>query len=179
MKLIKTKIQGVFIIENNKFEDSRGFFTESYNYLLFKKFIKSKFIQDNISLSKKKFTFRGLHFQKKPFQQSKLIRVDQGAIIDFILDIRRFSKTYLKLIMIKLTEKDLKQIYIPKGCAHGFLTLAPKTKVFYKVDNYYSKSHDAGYNILDKKISLKKLNKNSFFLSKKDYNLPFLNEKIK
>lgn len=174
MQINKTKLKGVFIIKTTQFKDQRGLFTESFNQKIFK-FLKVKlFVQDNISYSKKIYTFRGLHFQNKPYQQAKLIRVDQGAIIDFILDLRSNSKTYLQMITIKLDDQNHKQIFIPKGLAHGFLTLKPNTKVFYKVDEYYSKQHDKGFNILDPKIKITGFNKAKFHLSSKDKNLPFL-----
>ena len=174
MQIDKTKLKGVFIIKTTQFKDQRGLFTESFNQKIFK-FLKVKlFVQDNISYSKKIYTFRGLHFQNKPYQQAKLIRVDQGAILDFILDLRSNSKTYLQMITIKLDDQNHKQIFIPKGLAHGFLTLKPNTKVFYKVDEYYSKQHDKGFNILDPKIKITGFNKAKFHLSSKDKNLPFL-----
>ena len=177
MKIIKTKIKGVLIIQNKLFKDNRGYFTESYNLKKFKKFnIKTTF-QDNISFNKKKYTFRGLHYQTKPFAQSKLIRVDQGEILDFILDLRPRSKTYLKMITIKLSKKDQKQIYIPKGLAHGYLTLKLNTKVHYKVDEYYSPKHEQGINIKDPKLKFSKININKFILNKKDKNFPFLDER--
>ena len=173
MHIIKTKLEGVVIIKTTQFKDHRGWFTESYNKNILK-FLKVKFVQDNISFNKKIYTFRGLHFQNKPYQQAKLIRVDQGAILDFILDLRSNSKTYLHMIRVNLDDRNNKQIFIPKGLAHGFLTLKPNTKVFYKVDEYYSKQHDKGFNILDPKIKITGFNKAKFHLSSKDKNLPFL-----
>ena len=173
MHIIKTKLEGVVIIKTTQFKDPRGWFTESCNKNILKS-LKVKFVQDNISYNKKIYTFRGLHFQNKPYQQAKLIRVDQGAILDFILDLRSNSKTYLQMITIKLDDQNHKQIFIPKGLAHGFLTLKPNTKVFYKVDEYYSKQHDKGFNILDPKIKITGFNKAKFHLSSKDKNLPFL-----
>jgi dTDP-4-dehydrorhamnose 3,5-epimerase len=177
MKIYKTKIKGVLKIKTLKFMDKRGFFSEIYNYNSFKRLIPSSFIQDNVSFNKRKFTFRGLHFQLSPFEQGKLVRVESGEIVDFVIDLRKFSKTYLKMIKVKLSENNFMQLYIPKGCAHGFLTLTPNTKVIYKVDNYYSKIHESGYNILDKKIILKGFNKKNFIISKKDKKLPLLYEK--
>ena len=141
MHIIKTKLEGVVIIKTTQFKDPRGWFTESCNKNILK-FLKVKFVQDNISYNKKIYTFRGLHFQNKPYQQAKLIRVDQGDILDFILELRSNSKTYLHMIKIKLDDRNNKQIFIPKGLAHGFLTLKPNTKVFYKVDQDYSNQHD-------------------------------------
>ena len=177
MKIIKTKIKGVLIIQNKLFKDNRGYFTESYNLKKFKKLNIKTSLQDNVSFNKKKYTFRGLHYQIKPYAQSKLIRVDEGEILDFILDLRPRSKTYLKMIIIKLSEKDQKQIYIPKGLAHGYLTLKPNTKIHYKVDEYYAPKHAKGINIKDPKLKFSKININKFILNKKDKNLPFLDER--
>jgi len=177
LKIIKAKIKGVLIIQTKLFKDNRGYFTESYNLKKFKKLNIKTTLQDNVSFNKKKYTFRGLHYQIKPFAQSKLIRVDQGEILDFILDLRPRSKTFLKMITIKLSEKDQKQIYIPKGLAHGYLTLKPNTKVHYKVDEYYSPKHEQGINIKDPKLKFNKINVNKFILNKKDKNLPFLDER--
>ena len=176
MELVKTEISGVFILKSKVHKDKRGFFSEIYNKkkLNLKKII---FVQDNISYNKKSFTFRGLHCQKKPFAQSKLIRVEKGEILDFIFDIRPKSKTYKKIITIKLNDKNLDQIFIPKGVAHGFLTVKANTKVTYKVDEFYSKKHDSGYNIYDK-IFKTNISKKKLILSNKDLNLPFFSEKI-
>ena len=177
MKIIKTKIKGVFIIQTKLFKDNRGYFIESYNLKKFKKLSTKTTLQDNVSYNKKKYTFRGLHYQIKPFAQSKLIRVDQGEIFDFILDLRPRSKTFLSMITIKLSEKDQKQIYIPKGIAHGYLTLKPNTKIHYKVNEYYSPKHERGINIKDPNLKFNKINVNKFILNKKDKNLPFLDER--
>jgi len=174
MRIYKTKIAGVLKIKSKKFIDNRGFFSEVYN----KKIFKKKFVQDNLSFNKRKYTLRGLHFQVGTFKQAKLIRVESGKIIDFVLDLRKSSKTYLKLLKVILSEKNFTQLFIPRGCAHGFLTLEKNTKVFYKVDNYYSKIYSRGYNIIDKKIITNQFNKKKIIISKQDKNLPFLNEKI-
>jgi dTDP-4-dehydrorhamnose 3,5-epimerase len=177
LKIIKTKIKGVLIIQTKLFKDNRGYFTESYNHKKFKKLNINTTLQDNVSFNREKYTFRGLHYQIKPYTQSKLIRVDQGEILDFILDLRPRSKTYLKMITIKLSKKDQKQIYIPKGIAHGYLTLKPNTKIHYKVDEYYSPKHEQGINIKDPKLKFNKININKFILNKKDKNFPFLDER--
>ena len=177
MKITKTKLKGVFILQTKQFKDPRGWFSESYNKKNFKALTKTPFVQDNVSFNKKKYTFRGLHLQTNPFQQAKLIRVEQGAILDVVLDLRVKSKTYLKMITVKLDDQNQKQIFIPKGLAHGFLTLTPNTKVFYKVDQYYSPKHDQGINVLDLQIKLPGFKKIQFHLSNKDKQLPFLHER--
>jgi len=173
LKIIKTKIKGVLIIQTKLFKDNRGYFIESYNLKKFKKLSIKTTLQDNVSYNKKKYTFRGLHYQIKPFAQSKLIRVDQGEIFDFILDLRPRSKTFLSMITIKLSEKDQKQIYIPKGIAHGYLTLKPNTKIHYKVNEYYSPKHERGINIKDPNLKFNKINVNKFILNKKIRTCPF------
>ena len=177
MKITKTKLKGVFILQTKQFKDPRGWFSESYNKKTFKALTKTPFVQDNVSFNKKKYTFRGLHLQTNPFQQAKLIRVEQGAILDVVLDLRVKSKTYLKMITVKLDDQNQKQLFIPKGLAHGFLTLTPNTKVFYKVDQYYSPKHDQGINVLDPQIKLPGFKKIQFHLSNKDKQLPFLHER--
>ena len=118
-----------------------------------------------------------LHILNTKSKQIKhKIIAHQGAIFDFVLDLRLNSKTYLQMIAIKLDDQNNKQLFIPKGLAHGFLTLKPNTKVFYKVDQYYSKKHDQGFNILDPKFKITGFNKVKFHLSTKDKNLPFLHE---
>ena len=177
LKIIKTKLEGVVVLKTTKFKDQRGWFTESFNQKILK-FLKIKnFVQDNTSFNEKIYTFRGIHLQSKPFQQSKLIKVEQGAILDIIIDLRLHSKTYLQIMTIKLDDQNNKQIFIPKGLAHGYLTLKPNTRVFYKVDQHYSKQHERGINILDPKIKIAGFNKANFILSAKDKNLPLLNDK--
>ena len=144
MKIIKTKITGVLIIQNKLFRDNRGYFTESYNHKKFKQLNINTTLQDNVSFNKKKYTFRGLHYQTKPYAQSKLIRVDQGEILDFILDFRPRSNTFLSMITVNLWEKKQKQIYVPKGIAHGYLTLKPNTKILYYMSKYYKPKFENG-----------------------------------
>ncbi|MCR1809491.1 dTDP-4-dehydrorhamnose 3,5-epimerase, partial [Haploplasma modicum] len=143
MKKIETGINDLFIIEPNVFGDNRGWFTESYNKESFKKIgINIDFIQDNHSYSKEKGVLRGLHLQTNPKAQTKLVRCTKGKILDVAVDLRRNSPTYLKHFAVELSEENKLQLLIPKGFAHGFVTLTSDVEVQYKVDEYYSKEHD-------------------------------------
>ncbi|WP_162151122.1 dTDP-4-dehydrorhamnose 3,5-epimerase [Haploplasma modicum] len=143
MKKIETGINDLFIIEPNVFGDNRGWFTESYNKESFKKIgINIDFIQDNHSYSKEKGVLRGLHLQTEPKAQTKLVRCTKGKILDVAVDLRRNSPTYLKHFAVELSEDNKLQLLIPKGFAHGFVTLTNDVEVQYKVDEYYSKEHD-------------------------------------
>lgn len=177
MNFKRLNIPEVILCEPEIFQDKRGYFMESYNNSNFSQFLNepAKFCQDNESMSSKG-VFRGLHFQKEPFSQAKLVRVVSGSVIDFIVDIREKSSTFKKCLSIKLSSKNKKQIYIPKGFAHGFLTLENKTIFSYKVDNFYSKEHDMGINVNDPSLNI---NLSDYFneeiiISHKDKKLPFI-----
>ena len=172
MKFVNQNIDGLFVIELEKFNDSRGSFIEVWKKDQIQKKIKKKinFIQENISISKKN-VFRGFHFQKYPYQQSKLLRVINGTIYDICIDIRKNSKTFLKVFEIKIKSSDNKILFIPKGIAHGFLSLENKTKISYLVDNKYSPSHEEGIIYNDRNLKINKnLNNKNFIISKKDKN---------
>jgi dTDP-4-dehydrorhamnose 3,5-epimerase len=144
MNIIETKLSGLLLIEPNVFEDSRGYFLESYNIETFKNVgIEVNFIQDNQSLSCKG-TLRGLHFQNPPYAQVKLVRAVTGSIIDVAVDIRKGSKTYGQYYSVNLTGENKKMLYIPEGFAHGFLTLEDNTIVQYKCSNLYDKESEGG-----------------------------------
>ena len=175
MKIVSTKIDGVKLIYPKYIKDKRGFFVENYNLNKFKSFFKGNFVQENQSLSKQKNTFRGLHFQIKNFAQDKLLSVYKGQIFDYIFDLRSKSKTYKKLLRIEIGEKSRFLIFIPKGCAHGFLTLRKNTIICYKVSNYYNKINDSGINY---KGIIPNLGKKSI-ISKKDKNLNIFDFKKK
>lgn len=145
MKRIETGLDGVFMIEPDVFGDNRGFFTESFNARKFAELgVTCDFIQDNHSYSAQAGTIRGLHFQLEPAAQTKLVRVSHGAIYDVAIDIRRSSPTFGQWIGVILTADNHRQLYIPKGFAHGFCTLVPDTHVMYKVDAFYSPENDGG-----------------------------------
>jgi dTDP-4-dehydrorhamnose 3,5-epimerase len=175
MKFISTEISGVFIIEPNVFEDQRGYFFESFNKKLFESSIgKVDFVQDNES--KSVFgTLRGLHYQLLPFAQSKLVRVIQGSVLDVAVDIRKGSPTFGKWTAVELTAENKRQMFIPKGFAHGFIVLSDEAIFAYKVDNYYSKAHERGIIFNDPKLGIDwRLEADRILLSDKDKALPVL-----
>ena len=177
LKINKTQISGLLIIKPQKISDKRGFFSETYNKKIFyKQKIKIDFVQDNYSYSKYKYTLRGLHFQSPPYAQDKLVRVLSGSIIDVAVDLRKKSKTYKKHFKIILSKQNQKQLLIPKGFAHGFLTLEKNTEVMYKTSNYYSKKHDKGIFWSDKNLNIKWKKKIKPILSNKDLNNPSLDD---
>jgi len=151
----KTFINDLLIINTKKIEDTRGFFSETFKQEIFNSNgIDINFVQDNHSLSKKKNTLRGLHFQLPPFEQAKLVRVVRGSIIDVAVDLRTNSKTFKEYFKINLSANNFKQLYIPVGFAHGFLTLEDNTEVLYKTSNYYSKEHERGILWSDNDIAI-------------------------
>jgi dTDP-4-dehydrorhamnose 3,5-epimerase len=145
LEIIATEIPAIKIIIPKLFLDHRGFFSETYNQrTLSEAGIEMDFVQDNHSLSAEKGVLRGMHYQLEPYGQDKLVRVIRGRIFDVAIDIRRGSPTFGKHVSITLRAEDWKQILVPKGFAHGFVTLEPHTEVIYKVTNYYSPSSERG-----------------------------------
>jgi dTDP-4-dehydrorhamnose 3,5-epimerase len=142
MEFIETPIKGLFVIQPKVFEDSRGYFFESYTQKSFEeRNINAQFVQDNQSLSQKG-VLRGLHFQAPPHAQGKLVRVLSGAVLDVALDIRKNSPTYGKHFSIELNEKNRTMLWIPEGFAHGFSTLEDNTIFVYKCTEYYNKASE-------------------------------------
>ena len=138
MEIIKTPIEGVLIIEPRLFKDERGYFFESFNQKEFEnKICKTTFVQDNESKSSYG-VIRGLHFQRPPFAQSKLVRVVKGTVLDVAVDIRKGSPTFGQHVAVELTEENHRQFFIPKGFAHGFSVLSEEVIFQYKCDNFYS-----------------------------------------
>lgn len=173
MKIIETNIKDLLIIEPSVFKDDRGWFSESYNKEKLKLLgISINFIQDNHSLSLEKGTIRGLHLQTNPNAQTKLVRCTKGRILDVAVDLRKSSPTYLKVFTIELSTVNQKQLLIPKGFAHGFVTLEDNTEVQYKVDEYYSKEHDRSIKYNDPIFNIDWVVDN-VILSDKDKNAPF------
>ena len=171
------EIDGILLFQSEKHKDSRGSFSEVYRSDTYLEFLPNNinFVQDNESYSKRG-VLRGLHFQKEPFEQSKLIRVSHGEIQDVVVDIRSHSKTFGKHISLKLSKENQKQLFIPKGFAHGFLVLSDFAIVNYKVDNYYSKDYDSGVLFNDPDLDINwELNKLNIQVSQKDLKLPKLN----
>ncbi|WP_027108682.1 dTDP-4-dehydrorhamnose 3,5-epimerase [Lacticigenium naphthae] len=178
MKLIDTSLQDVVLIETDVYGDHRGFFTESYTQNKFEKMgINNNFIQDNHSLSKEPGVLRGMHFQMPPKAQTKMIRCTTGAIYDVIVDLRKGSPSFEKWEGFILSEHNHRQLLVPKGFAHGFITLTENCNVQYKVDELYSKEHDAGIAFDDADIGIIwPMNLNSVILSEKDKHHPKLSE---
>ena len=174
MNTIETKIKNLLLIEPKVFEDSRGFFIESYNYNTFKELgINNIFVQDNFSKSSKG-VLRGLHFQKGEYAQAKLVNVLRGAVLDVTVDLRKDSETFGKCFIIELNEKNKRMLFIPRGFAHGFLTLEDNTEFFYKCDNFYNPKSEVGiiWNDIDLNIdwNLDKYNikEDELIISEKD-----------
>ena len=154
MKVIKTSLDGVVIIEPHVFLDSRGYFFESFSLREFEEKVqKIKFVQDNESMSSYG-VMRGLHFQKPPFTQSKLVRCVKGAVLDVAVDIRRGSPTYGEHVAVELTEKNHRQLFIPRGFAHGFAVLSDVAIFQYKCDNFYAPQADGGISIKDDSLGI-------------------------
>lgn len=144
MNVIPTTIPDVKIIESRVFEDARGYFFESFSQKLFnEKVSDTVFVQDNESRSTYG-VLRGLHFQKPPLAQAKLVRVIEGAVLDVAVDIRLDSPTYGQQVSVELSADNKRQIFIPRGFAHGFVVLTPTVVFQYKCDNYYSAAHEGG-----------------------------------
>jgi len=178
MKVTETHLEGCFIIEPNVFGDSRGNFFESFNEQRFKELteLNVRFVQDNQSISQRG-VLRGLHFQKGIHAQAKLVRVIKGKVLDVVVDVRSESKTYGQTFSIELSDRNNKQLFVPRGFAHGFSVLENDTIFAYKCDNYYNKESESGiiFNDLDLNIDWH-LNLNEIMLSDKDKELKSLKE---
>ena len=170
MKINKTFIENLLIIEPQLFKDDRGFFYESYNKNNLDKVINIVFVQDNESKSNKG-VIRGLHFQAPPFEQTKLVRCVSGNILDVAVDIRKNSKTYGKSFSVELSSENNKQLLVPKGFAHGFQVLSETAIVNYKVDGFYNPDSDSGLIWNDKDLSIDWNLDLKPILSKKDLKL--------
>ena len=178
MKVIETKIPGVVIIEPSLFKDSRGYFFESFSEREFNRFVSpdTRFVQDNESMSSYG-VMRGLHFQRPPFAQAKLVRCVSGQVLDVALDIRHGSPTYGKHVAVILSEDNHRQLFIPKGFAHGFSVLSPKAIFQYKCDEFYHPESDGGVSITDSSLGIDwKIPDNERILSEKDTRHPKLDE---
>ncbi len=145
MKFINTKIQGVIVIEPEKIKDKRGFFARSWDFDEFKKNgLNVKIKQCSISYNKKRGTIRGMHYQKKPYEEAKIVTCNSGKIFDVIIDLRPKSKTFKKWISGELSEENLRMNYIPEGCAHGFQTLKDNTIVQYQMSQIFKPKYYMG-----------------------------------
>ena len=169
MKFIKTKIPDVVIIEPRVFRDDRGYFLESFDLETFQKNVSPiKFVKDNESKSSRG-VLRGLHFQKPPFAQAKLVRCIKGSVIDVVVDIRKGSPTYGEHVSVELSGKNKRQLFVPRGFAHGFSVLSETAVFAYKVDNTYAPEYDDGIKYDDEELNIKwGLKKEDVQLSAKD-----------
>ena len=177
MKVEDTYMEGLKIIHPAVFEDGRGWFFESYSEARYREAgIGVTFVQDNHSMSSKKGTLRGLHFQAGEMAQSKLVSCSRGAALDVAVDLRQGSPTYGKWFSVTLSAENKKQLFIPKGFAHGFLTLEDDTEIQYKVDSYYSKEHERSIIYDDPGIGVDWGLTGLPILSEKDANAPGLGD---
>lgn len=154
MEVIRTAIDGVVIIEPRIFRDARGYFFESFSQREFDEKVRPvRFVQDNESMSSYG-VMRGLHFQRPPYTQSKLVRVVKGAVLDVAVDIRKGSPTYGQHVAVELTEENHRQFFVPRGFAHGFAVLSETAVFQYKCDNFYAPEADGGISILDDTLGI-------------------------
>lgn len=176
MKIEGFGIEGVLRITPRVFADSRGVFSETYSRRGFSEVLGDvNFVQDNVSLSAKRGTVRGLHFQAPPMAQAKLVRVLKGAIFDVAVDLRAGSPTFGKHVAVTLSAADGAQLFVPRGFLHGFCTLEDETEVFYKVDSYFSPAHDGAVNWADPDIAIAwPIRPDEAVLSEKDSRAPRL-----
>lgn len=177
MEVIKTDIEGVVILEPRVFKDARGYFFESYSKREFDKKVRLvDFVQDNESCSTKG-VMRGLHFQRPPYTQAKLVRCVKGAVLDVAVDIRKGSPTFGKHVAVVLTEEDHRQFFIPKGFAHGFAVLSDVAVFQYKCDEFYHPEADGGISILDDSLGIDwQIDPKEAILSEKDTRHPLLKD---
>ena len=176
MEVIKTSIEGVVIIEPKVFNDARGYFFESFSQREFEEKVrKVNFVQDNESMSSYG-VMRGLHFQRPPFTQSKLVRCVKGAVLDVAVDIRKGSPTYGQHVAVELTEKNHRQFFVPRGFAHGFSVLSETAVFQYKCDNFYAPQADGFISIIDDSLGIDwKIPIDEAILSDKDMKHTMLN----
>ncbi|MDR0790274.1 MAG: dTDP-4-dehydrorhamnose 3,5-epimerase [Bacteroidales bacterium] len=177
MEFIKTKIEGVFIIEPKPFKDERGYFLESFKQDEFIKYVGNvEFVQDNESKSTYG-VLRGLHFQRPPYAQAKLVRVVVGRVLDVAVDVRKGSPTFGEYVAVELSEDNHRQFFIPKGFAHGFAVLSKEAVFQYKCDSYYAPSSEGGVAYNDPAINIDwLLPSEDMILSDKDRGNPLLKD---
>jgi len=175
MKITSTGFADLHILTPDVFHDARGFFMESFNDQTFKKLgLNFTFCQDNQSFSKKG-VLRGLHFQKNPHAQTKLVRTLEGNILDVVVDLRKDQPTYKKVFSIELSGENNLQLLVPKGFAHAFVVLSETASVLYKCDSYYNKLSEGGIHFNDPELNIDwGMPKDKLIMSSKDIELPFL-----
>lgn len=180
MRIETTGFDGLVVINPEVFADDRGYFMESFNLEEFfrQSGIKSSFVQDNEAQSNAG-VIRGLHYQSPPFAQSKLVRVIQGKVLDVVVDLRKDKATYGKHFSIELSGDNKKQLYIPKGFAHGYAVLVDKSIFAYKCDAFYQKTYEAGINCFDPQLKIDwPIEEEKVLISEKDRKLPFFGEHV-
>lgn len=179
MEVIKTAIEGVVIIEPRIFKDARGYFFESFSQKEFnEKVMPINFVQDNESMSSYG-VMRGLHYQKMPYTQSKLVRCVKGAVLDVAVDIRKGSPTFGQHVAVELTEENHRQFFVPRGFAHGFAVLSDTAIMEYKCDNFYAPQADAGIQLLDEELGIDwRIPTAEALLSEKDLKHPCLRDAV-
>lgn len=180
MELQKTPLKDCFILKPNVFRDERGLFYETYNKKTFERTtgLEVDFVQDNQSISSRG-VLRGLHFQKGPMAQAKLVRAVKGSVLDIVVDLRKESKTFGKSFSIILDDIENLQLFVPRGFAHGFITLSEQSVFSYKCDNYYDKASEGGIIYNDATLALDwYLRKEDFIISEKDLQLPGFEEAV-
>jgi dTDP-4-dehydrorhamnose 3,5-epimerase len=181
MPFLKTDLKDLYLFEPKVFEDSRGYFFESFNQNVFEKEtnLKNHFVQDNQSKSSYG-TLRGLHFQKADAAQAKLVRVVSGRVLDVVVDLRPNSTTFKKSYSIELSAENKKQLFVPRGFAHGFVVLSETAEFFYKCDNYYNPQAEGGLLFSDPDLNIDwKVPHDQLILSDKDKKNPTLKEYLK
>jgi dTDP-4-dehydrorhamnose 3,5-epimerase len=178
MDILKLEIPDVKLVIPRRFSDQRGYFCETWSDRLFRKeIVDTTFVQDNRSVSVKKGTLHGLHFQRPPYAQGKLVQVIRGSIFDVAVDIRKNSPTYRQHIAVRLDATEAVQLWVPPGFLHGFCTLADDTEISYKVTSYYSPPHDAGVLWSDPELGIDwPVTARAVVLSEKDQRHPRLRD---
>ena len=176
MKIEQTPLQDCYVIHDTVFQDSRGYFFESFNAKKFQELtgINAQFVQDNQS-SSTYGVLRGMHFQAGEYAQAKLVRVLEGSVLDVAVDLRKHSVTFGKSVVLQLTADNHKQLYIPRGFAHGFVVLSSNAVFFYKCDNYYNRESELGIRYDDPELQIDwQLPAKDLVLSEKDQKNPYL-----
>jgi dTDP-4-dehydrorhamnose 3,5-epimerase len=178
MNIIPTQINDVKIIEPKVFGDNRGYFMETFSGRFFEQIQKAKFVQDNESMSSYG-VLRGLHYQIPPYAQSKLVRVIDGCVLDVAVDIRKGSPTFGKHVAVELSGENKRQLYIPRGFAHGFVVLSEKVTFVYKCDNYYAPEYQYGIRFDDPELDIDwKIDHKHFIMAQKDIEAPLLKDAL-
>lgn len=181
MKVIETKLKGCIIIEPRVFNDDRGYFFETFNQQKFYELTGQEvnFVQDNESFSSRG-VLRGLHYQKGEYAQAKLIRVVQGKVLDVAVDLRKNSPTFGEHVSVEISSENKKQLFVPRGFAHGFVVLSETVTFLYKCDNFYNKVSESGIIYNDKTLNIDwKIPQNELIISEKDAILPTFEKAVK